>query len=113
MLARLGVEPMEIGLDLACVYEKGIIYPRLVLDIDEKQFIESLTTASSEAFNLAVEAGYFTKETVEMLLGKCGLQAKSLGIEAGILAAELVEEILMKGFHEAQSIASEGKIQTQ
>ena len=113
MLQRLGVEPMEIGLDLACVYEKGIIYPRSVLDIDEKQFITTLMTASSEAFNLAVEAGYFTRETVEMLVGKASLQAKALGVEAGIMAAELVEEILAKGFREAQSVAEEGKIDIQ
>ncbi len=113
MLQRLGVQPMEIGLDLTCVYEKGTIYPKSVLDIDEKKFIETLTQASTEAFNLAIETGYFTKETVEHLLGKAAREAKSVALEGGILTPETTEEILAKAEREAKSVASEGNIQTQ
>lgn len=113
MLQRLGVEPMEVGLDLVCVYERGTIYPKSVLDIDEKQFINSLMSASAEAFNLAVEAGYFTRETVEHLLGKASGEARALALEGKILTPETTEEILAKAEAEAKSVAGEAKIDVQ
>ena len=111
MLQRLGIQPMEIGLDLSCVYEKGIIYPRSVLDIDEGKFMQDLTLAASEAFNLSVETCFITKENVETLLSKAFREAKAVGLEGGVLAPELVEEILAKAYREAQSVASEGNVQ--
>ncbi len=112
MLQRLGIEPMEIGLDLVCVYEKGIIYPKSVLDIDETKFMQDLTGAAGGAFNLAVEITFITKDTIETLLSKAHREAKAVGIEGGVLEPELVEEILAKAQREAKAVASEGNIQT-
>jgi len=113
MLQRLGVEPMEIGLDLACVYEKGIIYPKSVLDIDETKFMQNLMGAAGGAFNLACEMTYTTHDTIETLLGKAFREAKEVGLEGGVMEPELVEEILAKAQREAQAVATEGNIQTQ
>src|SRR3989344_6071657 len=38
ILTRLGIQPMEVGLDLVAVYEKGLIYGRDVLSVDEKEY---------------------------------------------------------------------------
>jgi large subunit ribosomal protein L10 len=113
MLQRLGVEPMEIGLDLSCVYEKGTIYPKSVLDIDETKFMQDLMGAAGGAFNLAVEITFITKDTIEPLLGKAFREAKAVGIEGGVMEPELVEEVLAKAQRQAQAVASEGNIQTQ
>jgi large subunit ribosomal protein L10 len=113
MLQRLGIEPMEIGLDLACVYEKGIIYPRSVLDIDEDKFMADLMGAVSGAFNLAIDITFINKDTIETLLGKAHRQAKAVGVEGGVMEPELVEEILANAQRQAQSVASEGNIQVQ
>ncbi|MCK4521968.1 MAG: 50S ribosomal protein L10, partial [Nanoarchaeota archaeon] len=40
ILTRLGIEPMEVGLDLVAVYEDGLIFKKDVLAIDEKEFID-------------------------------------------------------------------------
>ncbi len=113
MLQRLGIEPMEIGLDLVCAYEKGIIYGRSVLDIDETKFMQDLMGAVGGAFNLAVDITFITKDTIEPLLAKAFREAKAVGIEGGVLAPELVEEILAKAQRQAQAVATEGNIQTQ
>src|SRR3990172_5298980 len=113
MLQRLGIEPMEIGLDLACVYEKGIIYPRSVLDIDEDKFMADLMGAVSGAFNLAIDITFINKDTIETLLGKAHRQAKAVGIEGSVMEPELVEEILAKAQRQAQAVASECNVQTQ
>lgn len=111
MLQRLGIEPMEIGLDLICAYEKGIIYPRSVLDIDETKFMQDLIGAANAGFNLAIEVTHITKDTIETLLGKAHREAKAVGIEGNIMEPEIVEEILAKAQRQAQSVASEANIQ--
>ncbi len=107
MLARLGIEPMEIGLDLVAVYEAGMIYPKTVLDIDEVKFMSDITTAASWAFNLAMESCYASKDTVEPLLQKAFREAKAVALEGGVMEPELMGELLAKAEREAMSVQSE------
>lgn len=107
MLARLGIEPMEIGLDLVAIYEAGTIYPKTVLDIDETKFMSDLTTAASWAFNLAMEASYPSKDTAEPLLQKAFREAKAVALEGGVLEPELMGDLLAKAEREAMSLQSE------
>ncbi|MEM4240148.1 MAG: 50S ribosomal protein L10 [Candidatus Woesearchaeota archaeon] len=107
MLARLGIEPMEIGLDLVAVYEGGMIYPKNVLDIDEAKFMSDLTTAASWAFNLAIEASYPSKDTAEPLLQKAFREAKAVALEGGVMEPELMGELLAKAEREAMALQSE------
>jgi len=107
MLVRLGIEPMEIGLDLVAVYEGGMIYPKSVLDIDDVKFMSDLTTAASWAFNLAMEAVYLSKDTSEPLLQKAFREAKAVALEGAVLEPELMEELLAKAEREAMAVESE------
>ncbi|MBI4145817.1 50S ribosomal protein L10 [Candidatus Woesearchaeota archaeon] len=113
MLQRLGITPMEIGLDLVCVYEKGIIYPKSVLDVDEKKFMSDLTGAAGGAFNLAIDIGWAAKDTIDTLLSKAFREAKAVALEGGVLSPELTEDVLAKAYREAQTVAEEGKLQVQ
>ena len=96
ILTRLGIEPMEIGLDLKAVYENGTIYTKKILDIDETQFMSDLNTAITEAYNLAIEAAYYTKDTTEQLVSKAFREAKAVAkqgkIMCDLIAGELVEQ---------------------
>jgi large subunit ribosomal protein L10 len=107
MLARLSIEPMEIGLDLVAIYEAGTIYPKTVLDIDDVKFMSDLTTAASWAFNLAMEASYPSKDTAEPLLQKAFREAKAVALEGGVTEPELMGELLAKAEREAMSLQSE------
>lgn len=110
LLLRLGIEPMEIGLNLVAAYENGTVYQKNVLDIDEKAFMLKLTTAASEALNLAVEMAYPTAETTELLLQKAFRESKAVAIEAKVLADAVVGDILSQAEREAQSVKEEAKI---
>ena len=104
MLQRLGIEPMEVGLDLVAVYEKGTVYPKSILDVDEEKLLKDIATAASNAFNLAVEMVYVTKDTIEMFIQKAHTQAKGLALEADVLTSETVGELLAKAEAQAQEI---------
>jgi len=110
VLARLGIEPMEIGLDLVATYENGIIYDKSTLDIDEDQFKADLGTAATWAFNLAVEAKYPTKETTELFIIQAFTDAKGLSIEASIPTKDTISNILARAAGQAASLKTEAKL---
>ena len=78
VLLRLGIEPMEIGLNLVAIYENGTIYTKDVLSIDDEKLVADMAQAHSWAFNLAVEAKIINKATVEFMLQKAEREAKAL-----------------------------------
>ena len=58
LLTRLGIEPMEIGLNLVAAYEGGSIFDKKILAVDEQEYIDNVTQASRWAFNLAMEIAF-------------------------------------------------------
>lgn len=113
MLTRLGIEPMEIGLNLTAAYENGVVYTGDVLSIDDKAFMEKLSNAALWAFNLAVEAGYFTKETIELLIPKAFREAKAVALEANIMCNAVAGEILAKAEAQAKSLKEESNYENK
>lgn len=78
LLAKLGVEPMEIGLNLLLTYKDGEILPQEVLFVNEQEYIDNITKASREAVGLALEIGYVVKDTAELLIAKAFREAEAL-----------------------------------
>lgn len=111
ILIRLGIQPMEVGLDLVAVYENGLIYTRDVLSVDEKEYLSRLTNAHRWAFNLAFNVTYPTKDNIRLLLGKANNDAKSLGIAQNIFDKEIIEYLLSKAEIQMKSLAGIANIQ--
>lgn len=106
ILTRLGIEPMEIGLDITAIYEEGILYTKGVLGIDEAEFINNLSSAHQSAFGLAINIAYTTKETIKYLIGKAFQDAKSLGISKNILEKGIIENLIAKANMHANALKS-------
>ncbi|PIN79496.1 50S ribosomal protein L10 [Candidatus Woesearchaeota archaeon CG10_big_fil_rev_8_21_14_0_10_34_8] len=104
ILSRLGIEPMEIGLDLKAVYEDGNIFTSKVLAIDEDEYKNNIAQAAAWAMNLAVEAAYPTKETSICLIQKAFRQAKGVAVESGIMSKELAADILAKAHAQMSAV---------
>ena len=103
LLMRLGIEPMEIGLNLVVAYENGDILTGDVLDIDDKVFMQKIQTAAAEAMNLAVDIAYASNDTIILLIQKSFRDSKAIAVERDILADGVVEQILAKA--DAQAAA--------
>jgi len=105
LLLRLGIEPMEIGLDLTAVYENGEILTGEVLDIDQDVFMSKLQSAASQAMNLAVDVAYPCNDTMIILIQKSFRDAKAVAIEGNILADGVIDNILAKADAQAKTIS--------
>ncbi|MBS3111815.1 50S ribosomal protein L10 [Candidatus Woesearchaeota archaeon] len=104
LLSRLGIKPMEIGLNITGVYEDGVIYEKSVLEVDEKEYLEKVKLASSEAFRLAYSITYVTPENVKLLISKAYKDALGLAEGANIITKENIKQLLAKAERHAKSL---------
>jgi len=70
ILSKLGIEPIEISLNILAVYDQGIIYEKSVLDISQEDYINKIKLAQNQAIKLAEEIGYISRDNIELLLAK-------------------------------------------
>lgn len=96
ILSRLGIEPMEIGLDLTVVYENGEIITKDVLDVDEEQYIADIESCAAQAFNLSVNVAYPTAQNAGALVHKAFDEARNLAVNEDILTDKTVGDTLAK-----------------
>jgi len=110
LFQKMDIAPMEIGLNLVAAYEDGTVFGEDTLAIDEDKFIAQISDGARWAFNLAVEAGYFTKETVEVMLTKAARETRALAIEQGILTKDTASDVVAKANAQAASLKAELKL---
>jgi large subunit ribosomal protein L10 len=96
MLTRLEIFPIEIGMNLHAVFEDGSIFKSDVLDIDIDEIIGRMKQASTNAVNLAIEVGWYTKLTIQPLLIKAHNNALALAMEQGIPTKDTIKNLLSK-----------------
>jgi large subunit ribosomal protein L10 len=108
VLNRLEIKPIEIGLKVHALFEDGIIFTPDVLAVDIDKLIADIQDAAGRAFTLAVEIGYPTKETIEVLLQKAYRNAYMLATECNIYTKETIEEFIRRAYLHAKAL--EGKI---
>ncbi len=78
LLTKFGIEPMKIGLNVMCTYQKGEILGKEILGVSEEEYIGFIQTAYKEALNLAVFVAYPSKETIDILVQKAAREGKSV-----------------------------------
>jgi len=106
VLARLGIEPMEIGINLLGVYENGVVFDKKVLAIDEKGFMQNLRSAVVNAFALTLGLAYPTADNVKLLISRAFRESKAIVDEVGILTSENVGDELIKAERGGLSLKS-------
>ncbi len=104
ILNRLDIKPIEIGLKIHALFEKGIIYTPNILSIDIENVKKDLQNAFRNAFNLAVEVAYPTKETIEHILQKAYRNAYAIALECNVYTKETIEEFISRAYLQAKAI---------
>ena len=108
ILAKMGIEPMEIGLNLILAYQNGEILTKDVLDIDEEEYISNIKHAVSNALYLSLGLVYPTSDNINNLLAKASTQASYIADEFGILTKDNVSKFLAKA--EGEMMHLKGKL---
>ncbi len=113
ILTRLGIEPMEVGLDLVAAYEDGTIYTKYILDIDEDRFMADLKSAAISAFNVAMFVAYPTKDTINFLISKAFNDSKALGLSQDIIDEGIIDDLLAKAQRQMLGLSGVANIEVK
>ncbi len=106
ILQKLDIRPLPVGLDVKAIYEGGYIFKPDVLHIDEEKIKLDIMNSVRNAFNLAMNAKYFTPMTTPLLISKAYMDALSLGVSANYFAPETIKHLLAKANMQAMYIKS-------
>ena len=107
MLAKLGINPIEIGLILIGAIEEGLLLPADDLDLDLDGLKDDISIATSRAFNLACNAHWFSTATTPVLLAKASSESLAVAVEAGIINDKTAELFVMRANARMMALASQ------
>ena len=106
VLAKLDIKPIRVGLNIAAIIENGEVFTAKVLDIDTEKVFANFVDAHRKAFNLAVNAAYPAKTTIELLVQKAFNDSKAVSLEANIMNSATVDLLLAKADRQAKALAA-------
>ena len=107
MLAKLGINPIEIGLILTGAIEGGHFFHSSDLDLDTDGLRNNIVSATSGTFNLACNVRWFSSTTTPTLISKAASESLSVALEAGIVNDTTASAILSKARSRALSLAGQ------
>ncbi len=107
ILNQMGIEPLEIGLDLKIAYSEGEIFTAGQLDIDTDEYRADVEAAASGAFNLAVNAGVVNATTAPAIVGEAARKAKNVSVSEGLPNKETIEESIGYAASNARGVDSQ------
>ena len=107
VLAELGIEPKEVGLDLRAVFSEGVLFEPEDLALDVDEYTRDVETAAARARNLALNASFPTAQTLPAQLGKASGEAKSLAIHASIENEDVMPDLVSKADGQVRALAAQ------
>lgn len=90
LLNKLGIKPIEVGLDVKAIYLDGRIVVPEEVELDPEIYRKRLLEARTEALSLAVSIAYPEPEVLSVSLRKAHLEALALAVEAGYPTRESI-----------------------
>ncbi|WP_411963840.1 50S ribosomal protein L10 [Haloferax sp. YSMS24] len=106
VLAELGIEPKEVGLDLRGVFSEGVLFEPDELAIDVDEYRADIQSAVAAATNLSVNAVYPTAQTAPTLIAKATGEAKAVGLFANIESPDFMPELITKADAQLRALAA-------
>ena len=105
VLSKLGIKAVELGISMRAVFDNGLIITGDQLKVDVAATRKSVESSNQEAFALALEIGYTTKDTIKPLLQRAHQKAVSLSVGAAIPTKETIADLIRKANSEMTSLS--------
>ena len=105
VLSKLGIKAVELGLSMRAVLDNGlmIVGDQLRIDVDATR--RSIESSNAQAFALAIEIVYTTKDTIKPLLQTAHQKALALAVGAAIPTKDTIAELIRKANAEMSSLS--------
>lgn len=106
LLVKLNIQPMEIKLSLIGAWSDGKVYGADTLNFNVDQILRDLEKCASDTFMLSIGLPYPTKENIALLISRAYTQAYNLALERGIVTKETIGQLLAKANAQASALSS-------
>jgi large subunit ribosomal protein L10 len=106
VLSKLGIKAVELGISMTVVFDNGLIISGDQLKVDVAATRKSVEAGNQEAFALALEIGYTTKDTIKPLLQRAHQKAVALSVSAAIPTKDTIADIIRKANAEINGLSS-------
>ncbi len=106
VLSKLGIKAVELGISMNVVFDNGLIISGDQLKGDVAATRKSVEASNQEAFALALEIGYTTKDTIKPLLQRAHQKAIALSVSAAIPTKDTIADIIRKANAEMNGLSS-------
>lgn len=107
LLSKLDVKPIEAGVAVNYAISEGLEFREQDLKIVIQDYVDEIVKSFQEALSLSVEAVYFTKESMPLLLMKAKQHGISLSTESAYITPETVNRVLSKANAIAGNLAEQ------
>ena len=104
-LQKLDIKPFEISINIPIIYDGNLIYKKEILKITDKEILDLMKGASSEAISVSIFANYPSPENIRILLTKCNSHANALISSGKIFLPEFIEKALAVAGREAKLLS--------
>ncbi|XHH10306.1 MAG: 50S ribosomal protein L10 [Candidatus Bathyarchaeia archaeon] len=105
VLSKLGIKAVELGISMRAVYDNGLIINGNQLIVDVPATKKTVETSHQEAFALALEIGYASKDTIKPLLQRAHQKAVALSVGAAVPTKETIGDLIRKANAEMTSLS--------
>jgi large subunit ribosomal protein L10 len=109
VLSKLGIKAVELGISMRAVFDNGMMITGDKLVVDVAATKRSVEVSNQEAFALALEIGYASKDTIKPLLQTAHQKAIALSVGAAIPTKETIADLIRKANAQATSISDKAK----
>lgn len=107
LLSKLNIKPIEAGIAVNFAISEGLEFKEKDLKIVIEEYIQEIVRSFQEALALSVEAAYFSKETMPLILIKAKQHAVSLSSESGYISPDTAELVIAKANSIATSLSQQ------
>ena len=104
VLSKLGIKAVELGISMRAVFDNGLMITGDQLRVDVPATKRSVEVSNQEAFALALEIGFTSKDTIKPLLQRAHQKAVALSVGAAIPTKETIADIIRKANAEMSSL---------
>jgi large subunit ribosomal protein L10 len=105
VLSKLGIKAVEAGLTMQAVYDNGMMVLEQQLHLDINATRQTLLQSQGEAFALAMELAYPSKDTIGPLLAAAHQKALALSVSAVVPTKDSIGELIRKANAQMKSVS--------
>jgi large subunit ribosomal protein L10 len=106
VLSKLGIKPVEAGLTLKVAYDDGLVITQEQFQLNLEDVKKNFQEAYTQAFTLALNIAYPTRENIKTLLQIAYKEAYILSLNAAIPTRETIADLVRKAHIEMLSLSS-------